>query len=144
MADGAPILPPTIAPPMSSEPPFREKSSSFCTQRFENSTLKVRIAGPTVGNREAPIIIEDVSGSIDTLGKSRWLKHLVLDLSDVSFMSSVGLGMCINLRNLAHGHSASSILYGVNKELKKAMVLMKLDKLFKIVEGPEALAKATA
>jgi len=129
---------------MSSEPPFREKSSTFCTQRFESSTLTVKIAGPTVGNREAPIVIDEVCSSIDVLGKSRWLKHLVLDLTDVSFMSSVGLGLCINLRNRANAEGASSILYGVNKELKKAMVLMKLDKLFKMADSPDALAKAKA
>jgi anti-anti-sigma factor len=129
---------------MSSEPPFREKTSTFCSQRFASSTLTVKIAGPTVGNREAPIVIAEVCSSIDALGKSRWLKHLVLDLTEVSFMSSVGLGLCINLRNRANAEGASSVLFGVNRELRKAMVLMKLDKLFKMADSPEALAKATA
>ena len=134
----------TIGSMSAAEPPFREKSSSFCTQRFHNATLTVRIAGPTVGNREAPIVVEEVSASLDALGKGHWLKHVVLDLSDVNFMSSVGLGLCINLRNRANAYSASAILYGVNNELRKAMTLMKLDKIFKMVTGPEALAKATA
>jgi anti-anti-sigma factor len=126
------------------EPPFREKSSSYCKQAFENSTLTVRIAGPTVGNREAPILTEEVLASIDQLGKGRWLKHLVLDLSDVTFMSSVGLGLCINLRNRATGYSSSAILFEVNNDLRKAMTLMKLDRLFKMVNGKDALVKALA
>ena len=124
------------------EPPFREKKSTFVTQRYDNTTLTVRLAGPTVGNREAPIITEEVLGSIDLLGKDHWLKHLVLDLSEVSFMSSVGLGLCINMRNRASIYSADSILYGVNNDLRKAMTLMKLDRIFKMVSSTEALAKA--
>lgn len=125
-----------------SEPPFREKKSTFVTQVFDNSTLTVKIAGPTVGNREAPIVSEEVLAAIDQLGKGHWLKHLVLDLSEVSFMSSVGLGLCINVRNRANGYSADAILYGVNNDLRKAMTLMKLDRIFKMVSGKDALAKA--
>ena len=126
------------------EPPFREKKSTFAHQVFENSTLTVKLSGPTVGNREAPIISEEVLGSIDALGKGRWLKNVVVDLSDVSFMSSVGLGLCINIRNRASATGSGAILYGVNNELKKAMTLMKLDRIFKMVNGREALEKALA
>lgn len=124
------------------EPPFREKKSTFVTQTYDNTTLTVKLAGPTVGNREAPIITEEVQASIDQLGKDHWLKHLVLDLSEVSFMSSVGLGLCINMRNRASTYSADSILYGVNNDLRKAMTLMKLDRIFKMVSGKDALTKA--
>lgn len=126
------------------QPPFREKSSSFATQRFDNSALTVRIAGPQVGNREAPIIGEEVMSSIDQLGKGRWLRHVVIDLTDVTFMSSVGLGLCINIRNRATSAGSSAILYGVKPDLRKAMTLMKLDRLFKFVDGGDALAKAIA
>lgn len=124
------------------EPPFREKKSTFVTQTYHNTTLTVKLTGPTVGNREAPIITEEVQASIDQLGKDHWLKHLVLDLSEVSFMSSVGLGLCINMRNRAGNYSADSILYGVNNDLRKAMTLMKLDRIFKMVSGKDALTKA--
>ncbi|HMN97030.1 MAG TPA: STAS domain-containing protein [Phycisphaerales bacterium] len=126
------------------QPPFREKTSSFASQRFENSALTVRIAGPQVGNREAPIIGEEVMASIDELGRSKWLRHVVIDLSDVGFMSSVGLGLCINIRNRATEHGSSAILYGVKPDLRKAMALMRLDKLFKFVDGRDGLAKALA
>jgi two-component system C4-dicarboxylate transport response regulator DctD len=35
-------------------------------------------------------------------------------------MSSVGLGLCINMRNRAGNYSADAILYGVNNDLRKA------------------------
>lgn len=124
------------------EPPFREKKSTFVSQVFENSTLTIKLAGPTVGNREAPLISEEVLAVVDQLAKGHWLKHLVLDLSEVSFMSSVGLGLCINVRNRAKSANADAILYGVNNELRKAMSLMKLDRIFTMVNGKEALAKA--
>lgn len=127
-----------------SDPPFREKKSLFADQRFENSTLTVRLAGPNIGNREAPIISDEVLPSIDALGKGKWLRHVVVDLSQVSFMSSVGLGLCINIRNRAAATGSKAILYGLNAELKKVMMLMKIDRLFTVVEGRDALAKATA
>src|SRR5262245_6513923 len=128
-------------PPMT-EPPFREKKSTFVAMSYDKNALTVRIAGPTVGNREAPIISEEVLAAVDVLGKDHWLKHLVVDLSEVSFMSSVGLGLCINMRNRANGFGSDSILYGVNNDLRKAMTLMKLDRSFKMVAGKDQLAKA--
>ena len=41
-------------------------------------------------------------------------------------------------------HGADAILYGVNTELRKAMALMKLDRIFRMVNGKEALEKALA
>ena len=59
---------------------------------------------------------------------------LVLDLSTVSFMASMGLGMCIACRNQAAAVGATPLLFGLNKDLQALMAMMKIEKLFRIIK----------
>ncbi len=107
--------------------------------RWSAPFLTVRPTGPQIGQRESPIINDEVSPFFRTAGKG--LKVLVLDLSDVTFMSSMGLGMCIAFRNTAHAVGAKSALYGVSSELLKLLAMMKIEKLYSIART-EAELKA--
>ncbi|MCA9283676.1 MAG: STAS domain-containing protein [Phycisphaerales bacterium] len=118
-----------------------EKNSSFAKQRAKSGVLTVQLVGPTIGTREAPIVSEEVGAAIDSLKGG--LKAVVLDLSDVTFMSSVGLGACINIRNRADAAKATAVLYGLAPDMKKLFKLMKLDRLYKVADSPEALKKIT-
>ena len=116
-----------------------EKKSMFAHQRASRGVLTVKLVGPSIGTREAPIISEEVLAAIDSLKGG--LTAVVLDLSEVSFMSSVGLGTCINIRNKADSVKAKPILFGLNKDLAKLFSLMKLDRLYKVADSPKKLQK---
>lgn len=73
--------------------------------------------------------------------KLKTIKYLVLDLSAVSFMSSMGLSMFIGARNAAAAVGAQPVLFGLNKDLKSLMAMMKMDKLFKVVDSQADLNK---
>ena len=88
----------------------------------QGGILLVKPAGPSIGQREAPIIQEAVTPYVDEMGKG--LDHLVMDLSTVTFMSSMGLGMCISLRNAAVAVKSDAILFGVCKELLGLLSMM--------------------
>ena len=62
-----------------------QHSSSLVSITRQGGTLLVKPVGPSIGQREAPIIQEEVKPYLDAMGKD--LKYLVLDMSTTTFMS---------------------------------------------------------
>lgn len=116
-----------------------QHSSSLVSITRQGGTLLVKPVGPSIGQREAPIIQEEVKPYLDAMGKD--LKYLVMDMSTTTFMSSMGLGMCIAFRNIAAGAKADSILFGLSKELLGLLSMMKIEKLYKIAKDQKQLDK---
>jgi anti-anti-sigma factor len=106
---------------------------------WNGSVLILRLVGPNIGQRESPIITEEFHPYFKRHGKA--IRHMVLDLTNVNFMSSMGLGMCIACRNLAAAQGATSILYGLNKDLQALMAMMKIEKMYKIAKSNDELQK---
>lgn len=117
-----------------------EHKSQFVTISIKGGVLMVRPAGPTLAEREAMIIAGDVRTMIAACGKS--LRKLLLDVSDVRMMSSFGLGMCIDLRNIAHRGRAGTVLYGMSQELEQLIRMMKVERLYTIARSPQELVAA--
>lgn len=105
--------------------------------------VNARLVGPSIGQREVPIITDLVSAAIADKGAG--LEFLVLDLSQVTFMNSMALGMCVDLRNRATkaGGKAKVIIMGMNAELTNLFKMVKFDKLFAIVKDGAELKKLT-
>ena len=116
--------------------------SQFACTSCRNGVLIVELAGPTVGTREAPIIAQEVTIELDANVDS--LRTLLLDFTNVTILSSVGLEMCIDLRNRAHEAGANTVLCGVNPELDELMKKMVTDRLWRIVYDAEELSQALA
>jgi len=119
-------------------PPNRKKSP-LVEVAWDGPIVQIKFAGPNIGQRETPIIQEDIGPYL----KLKTIKFLVLDLRSVSFMSSMGLSMFIGARNAAAAVGAQPVLYGLNKDLKSLMAMMKMDKLFKVVDSQADLSKLT-
>ena len=104
---------------------------------LDQNILRVKPVGPTVGQREGPIIDRDVKPLLAAAGSN--LKALVLDLTDVTFMSSMGLGTCIALRNEANSNGAKTAIVGLRPELKSLFEMMRIHKLYAIQKSDKAL-----
>jgi anti-anti-sigma factor len=117
-------------------PPNRKKTP-LAEVAWDGPIVSIKFSGPNIGQRETPIIQEDIGPYL----KLKTIKYLVLDLSAVRFMSSMGLSMFIGARNAAAAVGAQPVLYGLNKDLKSLMAMMKMDKLFKVVDSQADLAK---
>ncbi len=61
--------------------------------------VRIRFAGPTVGQTEVPAINDAISEVFTAAGDG--LRVLVLDLEQVEAISSMGLGLCIATRHEA-------------------------------------------
>ena len=122
--------------------------STESENRVENPILKAHLTGgiltikpvgPNVGQREAPIIDNDVKPLFAKAGAG--LKAVVLDLHDVTFMSSMGLGTCIAIRTAATGAGAKTAITGFRPELEQLFKMMRIHKMFDIQKNDAALDK---
>ncbi|MSR44745.1 MAG: anti-sigma factor antagonist [Phycisphaerales bacterium] len=124
---------------MSAESQPTVKKTAQVEMTWDGSVLIVRPHGPNIGQREAPIMSGDIDPHMKALGRA--VKFMVLDLSAVQFMSSMGIGTCINCRNGAAALGAKAILYGANKDLRALLAMMRIEKLFAVADSREALNK---
>jgi anti-anti-sigma factor len=106
------------------------RRSLFVDVSFCNGTVNACIVGPRIGEREATIVANAVNAKIKEFGNK--VTSLVLDFTDVQFVSSLGLGMCIDVRNTAENCNAETSIVGLTNHLKELFEMMRLDRLFKI------------
>ena len=116
--------------------------STFALLTHRNGVLTVRFKGPGVSEREATVLSSEISNAIR--GCNRRLRVLVLDLHAIESMSSIGFGMCIQLRNQANDLRARSVLYGVNPQLASLFRMLKLDRLYTMVHDEHELDRLLA
>ncbi len=110
-----------------------QKKTSLIEIDVRVNLLYVKFVGPQVGQRESPIISQEVEPYLKAAGKE--LKHFIIDLQSVTFMSSMGLGVCIGLRNKSVAVGAKPILFGTSKELLQLFAMMKIDQMYKIAKN---------
>jgi|TARA_B110000196_G_C21044316_1_gene614050 anti-anti-sigma factor len=69
-------------------------------------------------------------------------KWLVIDMAEVTFMSSMGIGMLVDARSRAAGKKMKVVLANVATELDQLLRMVKLDKVFAICTNKKQLRKA--
>ena len=70
--------------------------------------------------------------------------HLVIDLLDVDFIESTGLGVLIGGRRRAHALKGSLVLVCTEQQMLKIFRITGLDKVFTIHETVEAATRQSA
>ena len=107
-----------------------------------NGTLYARLIGPSIGQRETPILKDMLTQAVDGFGAG--LKNVVLDITAITFMNSGGLGMLVECRSRAATHKAKVVLFGSNAQLKELLKMVKFDKLFPMAGNADELSKILA
>ena len=105
--------------------------------------LVTNIRGVTVVDFQSPSILNSVE--VDMIGQrlyrlvdERAQRKIVLDFSQVRFLSSQMLGVLINLHKKAEQINGAVILCGLHPELGKVFKITRLDKLLKFAKDEEA------
>jgi anti-anti-sigma factor len=106
------------------------RRSLFVDISFSKGVLSACIVGPRVGEREAPVIANAINTQLKKYGKK--VTSLILDFNEVQFISSLGLGMCIDVRNTAEQFEATTTIAGLTCNLNELFLMMRLDRLFTI------------
>ncbi|HRP62281.1 MAG TPA: STAS domain-containing protein [Phycisphaerales bacterium] len=119
-------------------------TSLFAKCLLRDGVLMAKLITPSIGQRESPIITQLIATELEAAGTANPPRALVLDFSQVTFLNSMGLGMCIDLRNRMAVIKGRVILYGVNTQLLETLKLTKMDRLFTIVDDVKKLEAAVA
>jgi len=106
------------------------------------STLFIRCHGPTLGQEAAAEAARIAAAAIEVAADP--LRRVVLDLSALSGISSLGLGTCLDLRRRADARGAEVVLLGLNPHLQALFATMRLDRLFVVEASAESLARRMA
>lgn len=69
-------------------------------------------------------------------------KWLVIDMKEVAFMSSMGIGMLVDARSRAAGLKMKVVLSNVSKDMDQLLRMVKLEKVFAICTNDKQLRKA--
>ena len=73
-------------------PEFAGRAQYVACKQYSKAVL-ARVTTPSIGQHEAPIVATEILAAVaNAPGRCKWL---VLDLSAVSVLSSMGLGMCL-------------------------------------------------
>jgi anti-anti-sigma factor len=96
-------------------------------------TLSIRVHGPLLGQVEAPLLAE-LAGAAISDPAAPPPARVVIDLSQVSAIASLGLGTCLEIRRRAAERGATTALAGLNRHLDTLFRTMRLDRLY-IIDG---------
>lgn len=100
-------------------------------------TLFADIKCEKVGAREAQIIENDVRAQGPT---RKW--RIVMDLSDVTLLASMGLGMLVSLHKTCTQNGGKLIVCNIRPDIAEVLRITHLERVLKIVKDREAAVKA--
>ena len=121
--------------------PLADQRAQFVSISRTPGAVVARLVTPAIGQREAPIIEFEIREALDERDSGcRWL---VVDMSAVSVLSSMGLGMCVELRRQARERRMRTAIFGLNGHLRDLFRMMKVDRLFRMVHAREDFRKLT-
>jgi anti-anti-sigma factor len=120
---------------------MKDAPQDFVEFTHPGGHLLAKVVVPSVGQNEAPVIREQI---VSRLGEAAKGKSLIIDLSQVSLVSSLGLGTFVDLRNNAEKAGLRPVVYGLNRHLLDLFRLMKIERLFTMLKSPTELDELTA
>jgi anti-anti-sigma regulatory factor len=113
-------------------------TATFVTFSVKNKHMIARLDAVSIGPREAALIATEVSRMLTSSTKG---KCLVIDLSRTNSLSSMGLGLCVDLRNRAVDAGLRPVLAGMNIQLTDLVRMMRVDRLFTITSSSHDLER---
>ena len=113
-------------------------TATLVTVSVKNKHMVARLNAVSIGPREAALIATEVSRMLTSSTKG---KCLVIDLSRTNSLSSMGLGLCVDLRNRAVDAGLRPVLAGMNIQLTDLVRMMRVDRLFTITSSSNDLER---
>lgn len=102
------------------------------THSQQEDIIQFIFAGDLIGENNGPDIVEI---SNDALNKS--VKYCLIDISDVRYINSSGIGVLITLLTKFRNKSGDLYLVNPSEHVQKLLVITKLQAIFNIVASKE-------
>lgn len=110
--------------------------SSFVSTAPIGKGMIARVLVPKITEREAEIVSREVAAA--AMG-ANW--RVALDMSQVSFLASAGIGTLVNLHQQSKKAGGQFVVFGLNDQLMQVLKISRLDKLFPIKPDADAAGK---
>ncbi len=108
------------------------------TLATDKDLLLIAVAGDLIGGFETEKLYREVEEAIVEGGA----KRCVVDLSEVRFLNSAGIGLLITLLAKFRNRGGDLAIMRPSDQLKKLLIITKLEAIFQSVEQPdEAFSK---
>ena len=95
-------------------------------ERMNGEVTVIKVTGDITLNQGGDVMLKDKIQSLLQQGR----KKLVLDLGNVSYVDSAGLGQLVQIHSTAKTNGGSLRLVSVTKRLKDLLVVTKLVTIF--------------
>ncbi len=105
------------------------------TVKRQSDVLLLRYAGEITLE-----ITGDLKRRLDAELEADEVKAVVIDLSEVSFMDSSGIGFLVSVNTRMRSSGRSFFLYKLSKPVEKTLGLVQLLEFFQILSDEKALA----
>lgn len=111
--------------------------SSFIKAEAAGKAVNLTILSAQVGDREAQIITSEIEAAAQA---ANW--RVAIDMSQVAFLASAGLGVLVSAHNAAKEAKGKLAVYNLAPSLLDMLKLTHLDKLFTIKPDQASAIKA--
>ena len=92
--------------------------------------LVVKFNPAALGAGDIKSITAQLSGAIQNLANAGAGRYVVLDFTGVPLLSSIGLGMCVDIYHCAQKYGRKCATYGLQSRTSELFHLMHLDRMY--------------
>lgn len=110
---------------------FKKKTMNYTTEVLDN-ILFIQLKGDLLGEQTGLELIELVNNKINEA-----IVHCAVDLEEVRYMNSSGIGLLITLLTKFRNKSGEVVLINPSEQIKKLLIITKLNAIFTIVNNKE-------
>lgn len=103
------------------------------------SCTVAHVTAEKVGARESQIIEQELRSAAESVPARRW--RIVMDLTDVTMLASMGLGMLVSMHKLCAAQGGKLVVCGLRDDIVQLMKITHLDRILKIAADREAALK---
>lgn len=107
------------------------------TQKKESTRVYLFMEGDLIGDEVGPRIADLVSDALE-----EGIKTVVIDLKQVRYISSSGLGLLITLLAKIKQADGELLLTAPSEQVKKLLLITKLNGIFKVLDSLEQIGFA--
>lgn len=100
--------------------------------KVEDSVLVLNLNGDLIGENRGPELMELANEQVNNN-----IKHCAIDISEVRFINSSGIGVLITLLTKFRNVDGEVVLINPSEQVKKLLIITKLNAIFTIVNTKE-------
>ncbi len=101
-----------------------------------DNTLILKLSGDLIGENNGPGLVEVLNQHI-----SKGINKCIIDISEVRYMNSSGIGVLITILTKLRNKEGEVVLLNPSDQVKKLLVITKLNNIFSIFDTKEEALK---